>query len=373
MANGFCPALLRHIDEIAGDNAPGRKLHIAGFLAMTLCCANSSVSPVNDGYQNGHQRPLTVKYRRRPLVSDVQTADDCAINADPGYNEWNLPGIQHRQYTAHIEDALIRQYCEDASRMRTIGAPPTRVMQEVYEIILEAANVVMKAVNRALVTAMATKFGVNATTGGYGGKAININEDGSKFILDNGLPSMLDDIQYNQICGQPCIVGSGIYQSLDNARRAQMVGLNAGGLNNGAGQLPPFYFDNDTASIWGANSIGLFAPGSVKLITFDKFVNGFAGPGGTSFFTNFGLPTNEFGCADDCLNDLRFDLQLRYNDCPEGGRERGWAATVAKDFALWVQPDDAYQAGDPLAGTNGTLKYWVSNDAYTGPSYGSYQ
>ena len=50
MANGYCPALLRSIESIAGENAPSRKLHVAGFLAMTFCCQNSSVSPINDGF-----------------------------------------------------------------------------------------------------------------------------------------------------------------------------------------------------------------------------------------------------------------------------------------------------------------------------------
>lgn len=372
MAQGFCPALLRHISDIADENAPGRKLHIAGFLAMTLCCQNSSVSPVNDGFQNGHNRPLTVAYRRRPLVSTVQSVDNCDINSDPSKEEWTLPGLTHKQHTSHIEDSLIRQYCEDASRMRTIGAPPTQVMEELYDIIRESANAVLLAVNQDLVTKMATEFGANAATGDDGGTAINISTNTQSFDLDNGIVQMYNDFQDNQFCGEPCVVGAGNYRAFMNMRQAGMVGLNAGGVNNGAGALPRFFFDPNVNSIWGANSIGVFAPGSVKLIAADQYVRGFAGPGGTSFFTNFALPVDEFGCADDCLSSLRFDLQLRYNDCPEGGRERGWSATVSKKYALWVQPDTGFSVGDPLAGTNGTLKYWVGNDAYTGPAYARY-
>ena len=94
MANGYCPALLRTIEEVAGDNAPSRKLHIAGFLAALQCCQNSSVNPVNDGYDdNGHQRTLTVSYRQRPTLDMVQEEDNCDINRIPTKAEWSLPGL----------------------------------------------------------------------------------------------------------------------------------------------------------------------------------------------------------------------------------------------------------------------------------------
>src|SRR5688572_6165078 len=165
MANGFCPDLLFHVNEIAGENAPGRKMHIAGFLAMLLCCANSGVSPLNDAFNNGHSRGLNIKYRRRPLRSDVQAEDNCDINTQPGYLEWSIPQLLQRQISFHIADDLIRQYCEDASRMRTTGAPPTAVMNEVYDLIVEHANALMSRINEDLVIAQATEFGVNTTTG----------------------------------------------------------------------------------------------------------------------------------------------------------------------------------------------------------------
>ncbi len=88
----------------------------------------------------------------QPILTDVGTTDDCSIDAQPSKQEWELPVISHRRYSFHIEDALIRQYCIDASRMRSAGAPATQVMQEVYDLIIEGANIVMKAINVALVT-----------------------------------------------------------------------------------------------------------------------------------------------------------------------------------------------------------------------------
>lgn len=376
MAQGFCPNLLFHINEVAGENAPGRKMGVAGFLAMLFCCQNSSASILNTTYEGGHQRGATIKYRRRPLLSDTQTADNCDINTQPGYLEWNLPALNHRQISFHIADNLIRQYCLDASRMRTVGAPPTAVMQEIWDLIIEHASTLLRAINLDLVTAMATEFGVNVTTG-TDTKAINIPRNGNDYILDNGIIDMMQDISENEICGEPCLVGGGIYSAYDRARA--LACCNAAGidLSRGTG-VPRFFFDKDTQTIWGENSVGLFAPGSVKFISRNRYVGpAWAGQKGNSTFATLPLPVNEFGCAEDCLRDLVFDMQFKYFDCPtevEGGGtvDRGWQVILSKDFAFWVQPTDAFQPGDELEGTNGTLKYFVGNSTYNGPAYGAY-
>ena len=369
---GFCPALMLHIEAIAGENAPARKMHVAGFLAMLFCCQNSSVTPLNDQYNRGHQRGLTVAYRRRPVLSDVQTEDNCDINVQPGRLEWNVPALTHRQYSFHISDDLIRRYCEDASRMRDTGAPPTAVMQEVYELIVEGANILLKSINQALVIAQATEFGVNTTTGSSTGKVININRNGTDFSLDNGIVEMITDVQENEICGDPCLVGGGNFNAYTQAQA--LACCNQAGLDLSRAGVPRFFFDKDSQTIWGANTVGLFAPGSVKFISRNRYVGSFAGLRGTSFFTTLPLPVDEFGCAQDCLRDLVLDMQIRYNDCPaddgQGGTvDRGIQVILSKQFALWTQPDNAFQATDELFGTNGTLKYFVSNTTYNGAAY----
>lgn len=376
MANGFCPALLTTIEAVAEQNAPSRKLSIAGFLAALFCCQNSTVSPVNSQFDMGHYRTLTVKYRQRPTVSHVQDEDDCDINRIPAYAEWNIPSLGHKQSSFYLSDDTIQQYCRDASMTRAAGLPPTQVMMEIYSLILEHANVVLKAINQDLITDMATQFGENVTTGSSTGKVININEDGGKLILDNGIVDMLRDFQENEICGNPCIVGGGLFAAWN---QAQVISCcNAAGLDYSRLGMPNFYFDKDSQTIWGQNTVGVFAPGSVKFIGRNKFEGSFAGQRGTSFFTTFPLPVNEFGCnLDECLSDLKFDLQLKYIDCPTevtvNGTpttvNRGWQAIISKDYALWVQPTSAYASGDDLEGTNGTLKYFFSNTSSTAASY----
>lgn len=372
MALGFCPALLQHIDAVAEQNAPGKKMHVAGFLAMLFCCQNSSVSPINDNFEQGHTRPMSIWYRRRPTQSDVQDEETCDINYFPGRLEWIVPGLIHRQTSFHIPDSLIGQYCTDASALVSAGAPSTQVMAEVWDIIVDAANNLLRAVNIALVTAQATEFGVNTTTHSDTGKVINISKNGNDFVLDNGVIAMMQDIKENEICGTPCLVGGGIYSAYDQARA--IACCNAGGIDLSRTGVPNFYFDKETQSIWGNNTVGLFAPGSVKFITRNQFVGSFAGQKGTSFFTTLPLPVEEFGCADPCLSDLMFDLQLKYYDCPTEVSpgvvvQRGWQGTLSKQFNLWTQPTNGFAAGDPLFNTNGTLKYFVTNNSSQAAAY----
>lgn len=373
--NGFCPALLRHIDEIAEGNAPSKKLHVAGFLAALFCCQNSNVSPVNDGFENGHTRPLTVKYRQRPTLDHVSDEDNCDVNRIPGYSEWTLPALNYQQSAFFLEDSLVQQYCVDASAQRPVGAPPTQAMQEVFGLVLEHANIVMKKINIDLVTEMATQFGDNVTTGSSTGKVINISRN-NEFALDNGMVDILRDLQENDICGDPCIVGGGLYAAYDKSRMIQCC--SASGVDMSQLGVPRFFYDRDTQGIWGQDSIGLLAPGSVKFIGRNRFQGAFSGAKGGSFFTTLPMPVDEFGCnLDECLKDLVFDLQLKYIDCPQeidvNGTPtsvgRGWLAIISKYYNLWVQPDDAYAATDELSGTNGTLKYFITNNSGGGGSY----
>ena len=146
---------------------------------------------------------------------------------------------------------------------------------------------------------------------------------------------------------------------------------NLAGLDMSKAAPANFFFDKDTQTIWGTNSVGLFAPGSVKFLGRNQYVGPFSGPKATSFFTTFTLPVADFGCnLDNCLADLQFDLQLKYIDCPTTiningvptSVGRGWIGIVSKQYGLWVQPLTAYSAGDSLANTNGTLKYFITNN-----------
>lgn len=366
MANGYCPALLRTIESIEGENAPSKKLHVAGFLAALFCCQNSSVSPINDGFENGQQRTLTVSYSQRPVLSQVQDEDDCDINRLPVLNEWDLGAMRRKQHSFFISDDTMSRYCADATATVMVGNPATAMMRRHYDELLASANIVMRAVNVDLVTLAVTEFGENVVTGSTAARTINIAPTPT-VDLDAGIVQLLRDIQENEICGDPCIVGGGFMQGYNLAQ--QIACCNSAGMDFSRLGLPRFYNDKDTQTIWGANQFAVIAPGAVKFISRNLYEGPYAIEKGGSFFFSLRLPVNEFGCAPECLNDLVFDVQMRYIDCPTAVTingsattlNRGWQIIVSKTYSLWIQPDDAYAATDPLEGTNGFLRYVMTN------------
>ena len=334
---------------------------------MTFCCQNSSVSPINDGFSSdGQQRALTVSYSQRPILSQVQDEDDCDINNLPVKLEWDLGAMRHKQSSFFISDDLITRYCAESAASVGVGLPATQVMREHYDNILAHANIVLRAINRDLVTLGSTEFGNNVTTGSNAAKTINIAKTPS-LDLSAGIIQLMQDFQENEICGDPCIVGGGLFSAFDKS--LMMACCNQAGFDYSRIGLPRFFFDKDTASILGTNQIGVYSPGSVKFISRNKYVGSYAGEKGNSMFFTMALPVAEFGCAPDCLNDLVFDVQMKYIDCPTSVTvngtaqtvNRGWQFIISKDYSLWVQPDDAYRVTDPLGGTNGTLRYNITN------------
>jgi hypothetical protein len=309
----------------------------------------------------------------------VQTEADCDINAQPTYSEFTGPTLTHNQISFFLPDDLVRTYCQDVSQMRTVGAPPTRVMEEVYDTFVEYANTLLGKINSTLVTSMATKFGLNKGSGStltY----LNINSNGDVMNVNNGVISIMRDLQENEVCGDVCLVGGGIWSGYNMAQAAQCC--NAAGLNLGALSLPSFYFDKDSQTIWGTNQIGVFSPGSVKFVSQNKYAGeAWAGQKGASFFTTMRFPVTDFNnCNTECLNDLTFDVQFKYIDCAGtytvNGQNTtlgpGWLVIIGKDYSLYAQPTTLWDAADPLTGTNGTWKYKVDNSTYAGGAYGAY-
>jgi len=367
MANGYCPNILRSIQDVANGNAPGSKMTIAGFLAMLFCCQNSTVSPVNDGNGPGsHYRPMTVWFYPRPTLDNVSTTDNCDVNDIPVREEFTIPTLGYAQTSWFIPDDEIQKYCEDASDLRSFG--PTTLMSAHYENWVSHANILIRKINQQLVTSMSTQFGVNVATGSAGGKVINIARNANGLILDNGYLDIMNDLEANEFCGDPCIVGGGIFSAFN--RSLAIACCSAAGMDLSRLNVPRFFYDKDTQSIWGDNTIGVFAPGSVKFLGRNRYLTPFGGDRGDSLFFSVPFPVSDFGCNNDaCLDDLIIDVQVRYITCPQDievdGETtpvgRGIQVILSKYYALFVQPDDLYPDGDELEGTNGTLLYFIEN------------
>lgn len=374
MANGYCEALLLHLDSIAGQNYPGQKVTIPGFLNM-LVTSPDRPTPLQDGYVGGHYRQVNVKYMPRTVAAQVSTTDSCGIDLQPAYKETTVSVNNVAQTGLWISDDTVRQYCEDASRTVAVGQPATQMMTEHLRGILHAMNGIYQKMENVLTTAMASSFGNHVATGTATAVTVNIEQDGNLNDLGTGLTKLLTDAAANEFCGTPMFVGA-----LGSLMHAYSIQKNQNALAQAIGFDPSalaanfqFFASGQTGSTWGAQHVGMFAPGSVHLVERQDNVGSFAGQRGTSFFTTIVDPRTQCWTPNG-LGNIAFDLQVKYIDCPEDANNlpsgylntesltgRGYALYIKKRYGLFTTPKDAFDGGDRLAGSNGTLRYVMTN------------
>lgn len=376
MANGYCEALLLHLESIAGQNYPGQKVTMPGFLNMLLTSPDRPTA-IQDGFAGGHYRTVNVKYMPRTVVAQVSTSDSCAIDLQPAYKETSVSVGNVAQSGLWIADDTVRQYCEDASRTVAVGQPATQLMSEHLRSILHAMNGIYQKMENVLTTSMASTFGNHVATGTATAVAVNIEQDGTLNDLGTGITKLLTDSAANEFCGTPMFVGAlgSLMHAYSIQKSRSALGAASAGLDLGAMSSDfQFFASGQTGSTWGAQNVGMFAPGSVHLVERQDNVGSFSGTRGTSFFTTIVDPRTQCWTPNG-LSNIAFDLQVKYIDCPEDlaglaagyadpstfTANRGYALYIKKRYGLFTTPKAAFDGADRLAGSNGTLRYVVSN------------
>jgi hypothetical protein len=371
MPNGFAPALLQHITAVGGTN-PSKRLAVLGMLAAVLSVQNGGAK-ISQHFEAGHQRDLLIKYRKRVLTTAVaNTPGGCAVGNTPAYDELTMPALDYREYSLFVPDSLIRQYEQDASRMVAVpGSQPTSAMAEVYDMLMDGASAVLRSMNTALVTTLSTNFGQNVTTGLNTARALSFSLGTTG--MNDAMVQLLSDIRENELKDNVTIVGNGALSNYDLIRNI-MNGNNTQGLSQSAlsNLIPKVYYDKDTKSILGANQVAVIEEGAAQLITRNLYTGNFAGKHGTSTFMTMALPVSEFGGKVENLQNLLFDVQIKEIDCPgtmtingvaNTAVTKGVLITISKYFKLFTMPTNMYAAGDPLANTNGILRYTMTATA----------
>lgn len=331
-------------------------------------------SALKRGDNAGHIRDVILKYRKRGVPDAVATTDNCDIDIAPQYNEVTLPLTQFAKYGIYISDEDLARYCEEATRMSTPAGWNSPFMNDFIDAIMEGANAVVGKMDQTLLTLMLTRFGTNVATGSNAATTVNINPDATQRDLEDGVTRILADAAINEMCGNLNIVGSGLFNNYELQNLASCCASN--GIDTSRFTGYNWYHDLYAADIWGTNQIAAFSSGSVGLIDLDRYRGWRAGRKGTSEFFNAPLPVDCPQCNGG-FESLRFDMQLKYFDCPtlvnvgcEGETliDRGYVLYISKAYDLFTLPTDAYQNtaygdcyDDRLSGSNGSLRYVITN------------
>jgi hypothetical protein len=375
MANGYCEALLLHLESIAGVNYPGKKVTVPGFLNMLITQPDRPFAAANVG---GHYKDVRVKYMPRTTTAQVSTSDTCSVDFVPAYLETTVSVDQVAQTGVWVSDDVVRQYCEDASRTVAVGVPATQLMTEHLNSILHAMNGIYQKMEDELTDAVV--FGAHQATGSNAAVTVNIEQDGTLNDLATGLTKLLMDAQVNEFCGNPLMVGP-----LGSKFHAFNLQKEYNALSPATGYDPAMLAMNSgyqffasgfaAANFGNANALAMFAPGSAHLIERLDNVGSFAGQRGSSFFTTIIDPRTQCWTPNG-LSNIQFDLQVKYIDCPDdlgrlngGGAidpteltaARGYALIIKKRYDLFQTPTNAFDAADRMTGSNGALLYTITN------------
>ncbi len=381
MPLGFCPAIMAHLRAVALCATPQNKITPPGFLRMMLANRPQAdiMNPDNalaldDG--QGHIRDIILKYLKRAVPAQAGTADNCQIDLAQQYAELQLAATQYRRMSVYVSDSDMSRYCAEATEMVRINGFPTPFMNEFLTRLQSAANGLLGAINIDLLTLMALEFGVNQVTGTNTATTVNFPglNAGVNTLYTDGMIKLLQDLSLNEICGTVNIVGHGNF----NAYTIQQLVAccSQAGIDQSRFTGFNYYPDIYARDAWGTNHIGVFAPGSVGFVELNRYEGWNAGYKGSSWFFTMPLPVDCPEC-NGTFDALDFDAQLRYLDCPtlinvgcegETTVPRGWIIDLGKSFGLFNIPTDAFQHeayddcyNDRLAGTNGTLRYNITN------------
>jgi hypothetical protein len=369
MANGFVKAILLQEKLVFQGASPSGKITPPGYLKMLLNNSQPNIIATTMEPGNGTIRDVTIVYRPRTSEGQSGTTDDCSISATPGYLEADVPAPSFRHLARFFDDQTIARYQNEALQTVNIGQPPKPggIMMEIWGQILDAANGLIADVNGDLLTAQAAAFGKNSTTGANTAKTINFPLSTVSNPLDQGMTLLETDIQDNEISvDNTVIVGAGL---IAGAYRQIQNKTNNAADQNYPTNAPKFFWDPKAASKWGSNQFGVFEKNAVQFININKFNGPMGGDKMTTFLTTLNLPINITDSVGDTLQGLKFDVQIRYNNCPSEIEiagvptqvGRGWIVDLMMNYSQFNIPTDAYNAGDRLTGNNGTLRYTATN------------
>lgn len=370
MANGFAPYLLKHISAIAGESTPQYKMEVPGFLNLLM--SQSKPADVKLNSAAGHKKTVQVKSKQRATPDMTDTSKSCDNVLVPAWQEQSVDLSVTRQLAIHIEDEIIAQYEEDASRTVALGQPATPIMNEFLENILTHTSALMEAVNNDLLTVASAAIGVNRRTGSNAATTINLNKDNTINPLDDGITQMLYDYKYNGGKGRPQIVGSGLMMNFMIQKMNNAQGISQSGLDIMKMANFDFYNDFGMETIFGANQVVAYEPNAVQLVEYMEYT-GFKGgvkPGGSTFGV-VALPA----MVNNEIKPVMFDFQLKYNDCAQEFTdayygttmtlEKGYNLILSKQCGLFTIGSQAYRGTDVLNGNRGSYRYTISNNCET--------
>lgn len=365
---GLQPYILKTIKDLMGtENDPFLKIDHLGFI--NLLKSQKPLINLDRPGGNGAIQFINAKYMQRAVEGQVQTSGDiCATANITPYQEVTVPLNIKASYGVFIEEGLMQEYTNDLNQVQSLGLPPTPAMVAVVEQIKGAANAIMTSLDRQLQNAVV--FGINPNTGSSAASAINIPLNTTNLPLNQGINEIFAQAQLAQFAtGNLQVFGSGLFHRFMNNQVAKT--FDQSGYNTKIQAMGiDFFLDQLSTTILGANQIAVVSPDAIQLVEYMQNTGAYAGHKGA---VDKGVLMLPMQITPNEVKEVEFDFLLRYLPCasdvasvndyygsPITGNS-GYQLIISKQCGLFQPPVSAYKASDYLAGSNGILRYTISN------------
>ncbi len=380
---GIAPYLLQHVAVGIKENDPSTKITPTGFLKLAMDNTPDMGIPDHEKLRlntsSGLYSNVNLWYYQRADASKVSDSLDCVTGDITDRAVFSLAAPHVASRTIQFSYSDLAQYTEDAIATVKLGRAPSPFMEEVFKQIMIQCNAIAQKINSDLISDV--KFGVNVNSGSKASTVININHDATQFDLTQGIPALVTDALLNEFNGDLLIAGAGkmlAYEQFKQRATPMLNGLNIADIGG-----YQFYRDFAAATVWNAaappttsgtsaaDTIGVFAPGTVGLIDLNTLV-GFREQN-LGVFQAFQIPL-PVNTTDGQSTVMMFDVRMRFNSCPSdvpdsnpyvyGGLRtisEGWSIQISKQYGLFQTPASLYSSTDRLAGSNGALSYTLTN------------
>lgn len=353
---GVCPAILAGLGAVT-NNAFSRLMTPVGFVQALVDPENTRGVQIiqQAGGEEGGVRQVRVVYKQRGLPSEIEDEKTC----DPGEEKPRFEEIYtlalEKHHTIHVKEATLRTLCDGFAAYQSVpvnrrdsdgkAVNSLRILSEIVEELMSDLDPMRAAINSSLLTALALNTG--KYVGGATTKDFLVLKSADFAVVLNGFIQLKQEMKRIGMRGLPILVGEG------NLERASMVAeygcCNLAGQDigqmQGAGAGFKFYGDvqlGDSTHFNNENAFVGFMPGSMQLMSYNKYVGDYAGPIGTKVRGT--LP-------DPVIPGLVYDISVQPDECNEN-----YDLKVDAYFDLFAAPKTLFKTGDRLNGVNGVVK-----------------
>ncbi|MES2731721.1 MAG: hypothetical protein V4714_08230 [Bacteroidota bacterium] len=350
---GACPALLTGLAAVTNGALTELNTPV-GFVQALVDPSNTQGVDIiqQAGGEEGHLKQVRVVFKQRVLPSEIATTKDCNTGTEKPRLEEVYSIAMERHHTITVKEQTIRLLCDAYSKYlsvpinaRSTTGQSVSALQMLGEIVNDwmlDIDPMRQAINQDLLTAATLNTG--KYQGGTALKTFDVIKTADHAVVYTGFNIFKQELSRLGMRGQPLMVGEG---KMELAIMAANIGCcNTQGQDLGKMATNPgfkFYKDQYLGTAFGnADAFLAFMPGTMQLMSYNRYVGEFARPIGAKVRGTF---------PDPIIPGLKYDFSIEANTCSEY-----YDLKIDAYYDLFAAPSNVFKTGDRLAGVNGVVK-----------------